>query len=291
MFRYFPVICICIILLGSTCAADNTVSVGPSRDYVNFCASCHGVNGDGEGKAARFLFPKPRSFIKSPLQFATTTNRISSASDIELVIRRGIPNTSMTGWPTLTDTQITTLVADVMRFRQAGAKVRFLRLLTVTGDITSSDTPLLTPTQQKDMGLYISKETKPGATWSLPRLPEERLSISRGLEVYKQQNCHKCHGEDARGSYGIDIVGEYGFPTFASDLVNDAYKYGRDRGSITRVIQLGINGTKMPASSTLTIKQLSDLTEYIISIQNTESTPLTNSQRYQRAIGNLNKSP
>ena len=74
------------------------------------------------------------------------------------------------------------------------------------------------------------------------------------------------------------------------DLVGEPYKYGDSIADIMRVIRLGVNGSKMPASTTLTPEQLADLASLF-----EQSTPhhgeLTNAQRYQRAIGNLPKRP
>ena len=291
MQLYLKLLTVGLLLAASLAQGATPVDVTPSRDYLNFCASCHGVKGDGNGKAARFLFPKPRNFADSPIQFSTTANRIASSTDIRNTILKGVPNSSMTAWRSLTTEQLDTLVADIAQFRLAGAKARYLTLLQTTGDATSADGLELTNRQQNEMQLYLEKETTPGLVWTLPKSPMLESSTSVGRELYLKQNCHKCHGEDARGSYGLDMVGEFGFPTFARDLIREPYKYGSDKESIARVIRLGINGTKMPASTTLTAAELSELAEFILSIRAPRTAPLTNAQRYQRAIGTLPKSP
>lgn len=260
----------------------------PSRDYQNFCASCHGKNGDGQGKAARFLFPKPRSLTSHPIQYATRINRVASSEDIELVIREGIPNTSMNGWAALTDPQINSLVRDVLAFRSYGAKKRYFELLINNSELPNPSSAL-SPEQKAEAARYVEKETIPAAKWKFNLGPQDSQSLADGQRLYLTQNCHKCHGEDGRGSYGIDLIGEYGFPTFARDLVSEPFKYGSADTDIARGIKLGINGTKMPASATLSDEQLSDLTRYVLSLHKPQTPTLTNAQRYQRTIGNLDK--
>lgn len=51
--------------------------------FANFCASCHGAAGGGDGPAGVALTPKPRNFKDSAWQAATNDERIFS------VIRNG----------------------------------------------------------------------------------------------------------------------------------------------------------------------------------------------------------
>lgn len=263
----------------------------PSRIYQNFCASCHGDHGNGLGKAARFLYPKPRSLTEHPLQYSTSLNRVASRKNIEHVIRNGIPNTSMGGWNALTDMQIEALVTDVLEFRKYGAQKRYFDLLIATGDLPEPNTESLTSRQTDELIKYIERETKPDKQWSFPLPASDSQTLSIGRKLYLQQNCHKCHGKDGRGSYGIDLVGEYGFPAFARDLVYEPYKHGNSATDVARVIKLGIKGTTMPASVTLNDQQLANLTHYIVSLRGPKQPSLTNAERYQRSIGNLEKSP
>lgn len=261
----------------------------PSRDYQNFCASCHGNNGDGQGKAARFLFPKPRSLTSHPFQYATSMNRVASSQDIELVIREGIPNTSMNGWTALTDLQIQSLVRDVLAFRLYGANKRYVDLLVNNGELLNTADSVFSPQQIAEAEKYVKKETIPASNWKFEIAAQTPNSLANGQRLYMTQNCHKCHGLDGRGSYGIDLIGEYGFPTFARDLVSEPFKYGTAATDVARGIKLGINGTKMPASTTLNDEELGDLTLYVLSLHKPQKTTLTNAQRYQRSIGNLDK--
>ncbi|SVB61288.1 uncharacterized protein METZ01_LOCUS214142, partial [marine metagenome] len=60
--------------------------------YNLYCASCHGVSGDGDGELAYLVYPKPRDFttgkykIKSTLPGNPPTNQ-----DLFNTINKGMP--------------------------------------------------------------------------------------------------------------------------------------------------------------------------------------------------------
>ncbi|MCH2601104.1 MAG: cytochrome c, partial [Pirellulales bacterium] len=80
-------------------------------------------------------------------------------------------------------------------------------------------------------------------------------------------------------------TGEFGYPAVARNLVQESYKYGSEELDVARTIRLGIAGTKMPGSPTLTDEQLRDLSRYVLSLKGEETIETTNNQRYRRAIG------
>ena len=280
-----------ILLAFSNCLiALHADGYEPSKTYRNFCASCHGEKGDGAGKASRYLYPKARSFIDSPIQFATAANGIASEDDIRKVIRKGIPNSSMSSWKILTQQQIKELVKDVLAFQREGIKRKYLNLLTNDGTIDSPNEELLSNELKMQLEQLQFQRTTSSPKWEPPNSMAAG-DADNGKSLYQSQNCHKCHGIDGRGSYGIDLIGEFGFPVFARDLVTENYKYGDTATDYMRIIRLGIPGTKMPASTTLTDGQLIDLAEYISTLRSPQSRGLTNAQRYQRAIGQTSKKP
>lgn len=277
--------------LGTLDTIAETSRPMPSKTYLSYCASCHGKNGDGLGKAARYLYPKPRSFIGNPIQYARADNRIASLADIKHVIKSGIPNTSMTAWSVLSDEKLNELANDVRMFQKVGAEIRFRKLLYESGDIATVDAELPSQQLQAELDDYVSKMTGTGSPFEF-KSPEAYVpSPDRGKATYTQQNCHKCHGVDGRGSYGVDLIGEFGFPVFARDLIRERFKHGESEVDLARVIRLGIHGTKMPASPTLTSEQTADLIAYLLSRREISDRALTNAQRYQRAIGALPKTP
>lgn len=71
--------------------------------FAVHCAGCHGVKGDGKGLASAFLFPKPRDFRAGKFRLVSSDNGVPSDADLDSVIRRGMPGSSMPPWPNLTE--------------------------------------------------------------------------------------------------------------------------------------------------------------------------------------------
>ena len=53
--------------------------------YGRHCAACHGANGDGQGLAAAFLYPKPRSFRGGKYRLVSTDNSVPTRDDLQAV--------------------------------------------------------------------------------------------------------------------------------------------------------------------------------------------------------------
>jgi len=67
--------------------------------YTAKCAVCHGERGDGRGKAAYLLFPRPRDFSTGVYKFRTTpSGSLPRDEDIFRTISRGVAGTAMPSW-------------------------------------------------------------------------------------------------------------------------------------------------------------------------------------------------
>jgi cytochrome c oxidase cbb3-type subunit 2 len=92
--------------------------------YTQRCEHCHGAEGDGEGYAAEYVFPKPRVFTGGVYKFRTRHetedgNRLASDEDIYRSICEGLHGTSMPGWcGFFTETQIRQLVHYLKTFAE-----------------------------------------------------------------------------------------------------------------------------------------------------------------------------
>lgn len=67
------------------------------RTYETYCVGCHGREGRGDGKAAGFLNPKPRNFVKGDYKFFHFSEPGPFPSDDSLIltIRNSLPGSSM----------------------------------------------------------------------------------------------------------------------------------------------------------------------------------------------------
>ena len=257
----------------------------PSKEFLQYCGACHGKNGDGQGEAGRYLYPKPRDLLNGQFRLATSTNMIASTDDIKLVLLNGVPNTSMQSWKQLSAGLIDRLVAEVQQMQIHGARQRVTLVLKEDGLLVDNDGNLNSEGQQV-VADYTTQQTVPAQRWVAPAtLTSSPSVLEDGRKIYLKQNCHKCHGNEGAGSFGVDLVDDKGFPTFARDLIRDPYKAGSQFVAVARVIRLGMPGTVMPSSGALSDAELAKLTHYVKSLAKSPPRRLGNIQRYHRAIG------
>src|SRR5262245_9523430 len=97
------------------------------RLYAQHCAGCHGTTGDGNGDAATFLFPKPRNFRFGKYRLVSTENSVPSKADLESLLVRGMPGSSMPSWAHLKPDDRALLVQEIYRLTGEGAPDRYVR--------------------------------------------------------------------------------------------------------------------------------------------------------------------
>lgn len=73
--------------------------------YVAYCSRCHGENADGEGVGASVLTSPPRDFTSEAWQVRAKPEQVF------VVIRRGVPGTSMPAWGFLPEGELWDLTA------------------------------------------------------------------------------------------------------------------------------------------------------------------------------------
>jgi cytochrome c oxidase cbb3-type subunit I/II len=67
--------------------------------YQRRCVGRHGVNGDGNGPAATFLYKqRPRSFAAAVFKFRLTKEPLPTDGDLLRTITRGVRGTAMPAW-------------------------------------------------------------------------------------------------------------------------------------------------------------------------------------------------
>ncbi len=256
-----------------------------SKEFRQYCGACHGNTGDGQGEAGRYLYPKPRDLLNGKIRLATSANMIASAGDIKAVLLNGVPNTSMQSWKQLSAGLIDRLVAEVQQMQVIGARQRASAVLKEDGLLIDGNGNLNSEGQQAVID-YTTQQTVPTQRWIAPPILRSSATVLEdGRKLYLKQNCHKCHGDQGEGSFGVDLVDDKGFPTFARDLIRDPYKAGSEFETIARVIRLGMPGTVMPSSGALTDDELGKITVYVQSLAKAPPRQMGNIERYHRAIG------
>ena len=231
--------------------------------FGRYCAACHGENGDGNGPAARFLYPKPRNFREGQFRLVTTTNRVPSDEDLMRVVVRGMPGSAMFPVGHLGEAERKELVAHVRRLIRGGLEDRLRREAKEFGEE-------LVP---EELAKTIDLRTRPGPATEIPRdlsAPGSE-SVTRGRAVYLKQ-CATCHGASGKGDGVQEQKDESGVPIRPRDFTRGVFKGGREREQLYARIMLGVPGTPMPASSNLKPEELGDLINYIQSLSDA-STP------------------
>ena len=214
--------------------------------YFKYCVHCHGIKGQGNGKASYYLFPQPRELSQGIFKFHTTkTNTLPLDEDLVRTIKQGIPGTTMPAWgKVLSDDSIHSLVEFIKTF--------------------SSRFSMELPGRKT----FISMEP-----------PFDSLSIAYGKELYQELRCGKCHGEDGgkEGKLSETLKNFRDTPSFVYDLRRkNSYKSGSSGADIYRTLVTGLDGSPMNAYDHISNFELWNVIHFLQSkhnIQNTKSLP------------------
>lgn len=230
--------------------------------YDAWCAECHGAEGLGDGSAAASMMPRPRDFSQARYQIRTTgSGELPTDEDIRLAIVNGLPGTTMPGWPTLSDSEITDVIAYIKSFSRFFAA-------------GPAPEPL-------DFG------SDPGGG---------AAALEAGAAAYLTLECEACHGAEGRGdgTSAPTLEDWRGFPIRAADLSEGWYLNGGSTVEAihTRVLT-GLDGTPMPAAidamnaEIVSPDEVWQLSHYVASFGPGEMPTLRDVVRVGRAEGGL----
>jgi mono/diheme cytochrome c family protein len=268
-----PVCCVAILsLIGTSKSEDAPPSLAETEGgklFRQHCGACHGDNGNGQGLAAVFLYPKPRNLRLGPYKLVSAANNVPLRDDLLAVLERGMPGSSMPSWAHLTDTQRQLLVDEVLRMRAEGAREAYVAILRSEEELT--DEALADPEVQSEIEEYVATHTVPGEPSVIPQFgPAAVDHIGRGKDVYAKFGCISCHGETGKGDGVQKMFDDDKYPTSPRDFTFGIFKGGDDPASLYRRIAYGMPGTPMPSSSAMTEAQMVDLVHYIRSLSTDE---------------------
>lgn len=108
-----------IILVLAGCATLAIAAAAPengAKIFAGKCAMCHGPKGDGAGKAAKALKPKPTNFSDAKWQAKMTDDQILESIRLGNKAKSVEVGKSMPGFGMLTDTQLKALLKVVRDF-------------------------------------------------------------------------------------------------------------------------------------------------------------------------------
>ena len=244
--------------------------------YARHCSACHGAEGDGFGPAARHLFPRPTNLRTGRSVLVSTLNAAPTLEDLEDVLSRGMPGTSMLPFESLTQPQRRLLALEVLRLRREGVREQVLRAMRQEGE----------EPEEADLQRAVEASTSPGPPVRVPQeWPDDPQAAGRGRQSYLTLGCNKCHGDDGRGVAGEPSFDDQGEPRRPRDLVYEPFKGGHEPQSIYLRLAAGMPGTPHPAALNFPQEQLTDLVEYVRSLAREPQRVLTNFERRVRDDG------
>jgi mono/diheme cytochrome c family protein len=256
--------------------------------FARYCSACHGASGDGNGRAARHLFPRPRDFRTDRFRLVSTRNGVPTQDDLEAVIERGMPGTSMRSYEELSEDERKLLAQEVLRQHREGIRDQFIAMLGREGE----------EADEAEVREVVEDCTNPGEVIKPPKIgPPDSQSVARGKRMYIELGCNKCHGDDGIGATDMFLVDDKRLAARPRDLLHEPFKGGSEPESIYLRIAVGMPGSPHPAAGNLTQQQLIDVVQYCRSLSEEPKRLLTNHQQailatsraYRAALGGSGK--
>jgi len=225
--------------------------------YTHYCAACHGEDGDGQGPAARFLYPKPRDFRAGVFRMVTSANRVASDADLMRVLERGMPGSAMFPMGHLSEAERRELVARVRELARKGIEDQERRDAKQVGQ----------EVEPAELARTLERRTRPQPAIAVPGdlAASDSAAAARGHTLYLKQ-CASCHGETGKGDGVQEQKDSTGMPIRPRDFTRGIFKGGREREQLYARIVLGVPDTPMPAYPSLTPAEIGDLVNYILSL-------------------------
>lgn len=217
--------------------------------YAKRCQQCHGVTGDGQGQAAKWLNPPPRDYRRGRFKFTSTPfDTRPLRSDLVRTIRSGVTGTSMPAFNLLPDHDIDAVVDYVLVLTHRGELE--VQLVAEADASEKLDPEVVTDLIAQVLELWQDAETNAVH----PLSPEPKFTaaqVAAGKQAFLSRGCSKCHGEDGRGQTVDNLRGDlkdfWGHTTMAADLTSGMLHGGHRPEDVYRRIYSGISGTPMPS--------------------------------------------
>ncbi len=250
-------------LLGDEAIAPEVLKRGAAV-YQRRCEQCHGVNGDGNGLAAKYLNPKPRDYRKGIFKFtALEYGSRPRRADLMRTLRRGVTGTAMPSFDMLSQEDLEAVVEYVLVLTRRGElELKLIELAEVEGELNDEliDTGV-------DEVLAFWRNTDEKVVMPQTPMPEfSEASIAKGRELFLNNACIKCHGPTGRGGFlgNVEIAADaWGHKTAAADLTSGMFHGGGRPIDLYRRIYTGIYGSPMPGFAS-TFAQDPDAIWYLV---------------------------
>jgi len=224
---------------GSLALSDGTRSQLVARGkelFARQCAVCHGDAGDGAGKFAYLMNPRPRNLQQGNFKLANTQNQVPSDEDLIRTISRGMPGSAMPPWGHLPLTDLQALTAYVRDVRAHAVRATAAAMVS-RGEM-----------QAAELESYVQSKIAPDSLVEVPAEPVQNdVRWFNGRRLYLE-GCASCHGVDGHPVADAVKFDAEGYPVPPRSFVNGIFKGGSDGHQLYVRILKGFKGTPMPAS-------------------------------------------
>jgi mono/diheme cytochrome c family protein len=211
--------------------------------YYRFCWGCHGFRGDGNGENGPYLNILPRNFVAATFKCRSTpTGTLPTDEDLYNSLGRGLNNSNMPSWISLSDQQRADMVA-------------FIKTFSPRWQTEKSGDPINVPAE--------------------PKLTLE--SIKHGQELFQKLECWKCHGPEGRGDgpsastltdSNDQPIRPYNF------AAGSRFKCGVSNRDLYKIFITGLDGTPMPSfADVIKPEEAWDLVHYLRTLQVVQKSP------------------
>lgn len=225
------------------------------------CASCHGEKGDGNGRCADFLTPRPRNFTMGTFRFKTTPGSdLPTDSDLFRTVSLGLRGTPMPPWKFLLPEQ------------DRWAAIAYVKTLVPAFKNNSPGGPVVLAGEPKSISADAAR---------------------RGEGLYMDAGCNKCHGDEGYGDgESSDTLVDYEQRPIRPRNFHKGFEFkrGHTLRDIALTIATGNNGTPMPSfADSLDPPQIWDVAQYVIGLDDKRLAPGTGAQSADqrgKALGN-----
>ena len=236
------------------------------ENYIIYCRACHGINGDGNGPAARGLRPAPRDFRLGMIKYASVSAEyLPPDSDFYRIIKNGLHGTAMLRWD-ISDERLHTIIQYIKTFSER----------------------------------WTDEYEEVGESIVIPEDPfigREAEAIEEGRRIYHGvAQCWSCHPAYAEREFIRRVTAEmtgreitefrpnlyepelrntdYGFKILPLDFLYHDLRAGSSPEDLFRTIAVGIAGTAMPTwHGSIPDEQIWAMTRYVKSLTELKDTP------------------
>jgi mono/diheme cytochrome c family protein len=214
--------------------------------YFRYCWGCHGFRGEGTGENwiptgsfpdSPYLNIEPRNFVAAVFKCRSTpTGTLPLQQDLYNTLVRGVVNSNMPSWITLTSQNRADLIAFIMTFSARWKNEK-------SGD------PITVPPE--------------------PKLTIE--SIKHGQELYQKVECWKCHGPlgFGNGPSASTLTDSNDEPIRPFNFTAiSRFKCGSTNQDLYKIFMTGLDGTPMPSfADVIKPEEAWDLVHFLRTLQ------------------------